>query len=169
MARKKKSDETATPPDMSMSTQISSAPQPSPEQIGAMRTKATAAAFGEVLGALMRSERHRSMRLDDIDKHIIPAIALSQFAVANVPVPNRPGETAPVGLVMWAFVSPEVDERLSKAASFPVPIARNEWRTGDIPWIIDAAGPPELVQRLVAEVSMRAFGGKPPKMPAGAV
>jgi len=153
---------------MSMSASIDATAQArAAAEAGQLRSKATAAAFGEVIGALMRSPRHRQMRLDDLERLIVPCIALSQFAVANAQVPNRPGETAPVGVIFWALVSPEVDARLAQSKSAPLVLGRNDFRSGDIPWIVDGAGQPEMLQRLVAEVSQRGFGGRAPKVPPG--
>lgn len=159
------------PVSMTSSTRVPSSSGPaagaqlSLEEQGFLRSRNTAASFGEVLGALMRSPRHRKLRLEELENFAVPAMTHGQFAVANAQVPNRPGETAPVGAIFWALVTPEIDQRLSRAASFPLEIGRNEWRCGDILWIVDAAGPQQVVERLVAEVSARSLGGRMPKLP----
>jgi hemolysin-activating ACP:hemolysin acyltransferase len=185
MARDRKLRDGQNPPGMSMSAAFGGAPSPAqqtaalqsagampqmtPEQEGFLRSRATAASVGDVVGAFLRSERHRRLTIADLEKAAIPAMLLGHFAVANTPVPNRPGETAPLAVMFWALVSPEVDARLSQATSFPLQLAREEWTSGDILWIVDAAGPAQVLHRLIEEVTSRSLGGRVPKMPAGAI
>jgi hemolysin-activating ACP:hemolysin acyltransferase len=164
------SDETrANAGGMSMSADLSSQPQLTPEQEGQLRSRGTATAFGEVVGALLRSDRHRRLRLQDVEARFAPAMVLGQFAVAHAQVPNRPGETAPVALIIWAMVSEATDARLQRETSFPLTIQRDEWRSGTIPWLVDVAGPREAVHELVRQLSTQVLQGGLPKFPAGAV
>lgn len=140
-----------------------------PEQEGQLRSRATAIAVGEVVGALLRSERHRRLRLQDFESRFVPAMVLGQFAVAHAQVPQRPGETAPVAVVVWAFVSEAVDQRLQREGGFPLTVQKDEWRSGPIPWLVDAAGPREGVQELVKQLSTQVLRGAMPKFPAGAI
>lgn len=135
------------------------------EEAGRQRTKATAAIFGEVIGALMRSPRHRRMRLEELENTVVPAIATGQFAVAHQAVEGRPGETMPIAAIFWARVSPQVDERLQRMNKFPAELSRHEWTSGDIPWLVDAVGQQQIVERLIGELTVRGLGGVMPRMP----
>jgi hemolysin-activating ACP:hemolysin acyltransferase len=135
------------------------------EEEGRQRTKATAAIFGEVIGALMRSPRHRRMRLEELENVVVPAIATGQFAVAHQAVEGKPGETMPIAAIFWARVSPQVDERLQRANKFPAELSRHEWASGEIPWLVDAVGQQQIVERLIAELTVRGLGGVMPRMP----
>jgi hemolysin-activating ACP:hemolysin acyltransferase len=141
----------------------------SPADEGHLRSRATAASLGEIVGAMLRSERHRAMPIADLEKIAAPAMVHGQFAVANAPVPNRPGETAPVAAIFWASVSADVDARLAGAATWPLPLARNEWASGSILWLVDAVGPAAVVQHLINEVTARSLKGRSMKMPRGAL
>lgn len=141
----------------------------SAEEAGQARTRETALAFGTLIGALMRSPRHRKMKLQDIEVALIQPLLLGQFVIAHAPIPDRPGETAPVGALWWALVSPEVDARLRRETSFPLLLQRDEWRSGEIPWIVDAAGQPAILRSLIDEVSSKALGGVRPKLPPTAL
>lgn len=144
-------------------------PRLTPEQEGHLRSRATATALGEVIGALLRSDRHRRLRLQDIEGRFVPAMVLGQFAVAHAQVPSRPGETAPVAVIIWAMVSEAVDARLQRETGFPLTLGRDEWRSGNIAWIVDAAGPREAVHELVRQLSTQVLRGGIPKFPQGAV
>lgn len=137
-------------------------------QAGQARTRDAAHAFGTMVGALMRSPRHRKFKLQDLESAIIPALLLGQYVVAHAPVPDRPGETVPVAALWWAMVSVDVDKRLSRATSFPLTLSRDEWRSGDIPWIVDAAGHPTNLRPLIDEVSRHALNGVQPRLPPAA-
>jgi hemolysin-activating ACP:hemolysin acyltransferase len=133
--------------------------------MGAVRSQASAIAFGQAVGALMASERHRRLRLRDLEERLIPPLVLGQFMTAVAPVPNRPGETAPVALVVWALVSDEVDRRLQREAAFPLTVGREEWRSGPHLWIVDIAGAPETVRRMLGDLAGKLPAGVMPKLP----
>ena len=139
------------------------------EEAGRQRTKETALAFGTIVGAMMRSPRHRKMKLQDLEAAIVQPLILGQFVIAHAPVPNRPGESVPIAALWWALVSPEVDARLSKATEFPLLLHKSEWRCGEIPWIIDAAGQVSTLRTLIDEVGRQALGGINPKLPPTAL
>lgn len=141
----------------------------SAEEQGQTRTKETALAFGTLVSALMRSPRHRKLKLQELEAAIVPPLVLGQFVVAHAAVPNRPGESAPVAALWWALVSPSVDQRLSKEITFPLTLHRDDWKSGDIPWIIDAAGAPATLRSLIEEVSRQALNGVRPKLPPAAL
>lgn len=138
------------------------------EQAGQARTREAAHAFGTIIGALMRSPRHRKLKLQDLESAVIPALLLGQFVIAHAPVPDRPGESVPVAALWWAMVSPDIDQRLARATTFPLTLHREEWRSGDIPWIIDAAGHPASLRALVDEVSRKVMNGVQPRLPPAA-
>ena len=76
------------------------------------------------------------------------------WAAARVARTGDPenGARAPVSAVTWAHVSAEVDQRLSDPTLPSLRLKPDEWRSGDILWLIDAVGDgnaiPHLLQRL---------------------
>jgi hemolysin-activating ACP:hemolysin acyltransferase len=142
------------------------APQLSPEEMGQLRTRNTAAAFGEAVAALLRSPAHRGLTLADLENTLVPALVNGQFVIGHAAIPNRPGESIPAAIMLWATVSDEVDAQLKQQTSLPLRIERNQWRTGEHVWIIDAAGPAEALTQLVAEFEASILKGKTAKRPA---
>ncbi len=88
-----------------------------------------------------------------------------QFSLAEAQSKSS-GMMAPVGVLLWASVSAEVDHRLNESAGAPTPLKPDEWRGGDILWVIDAIGEPEMVQALLKRKMGTDWKGRPVKMKA---
>ena len=104
--------------------------------------------FGQLVSLLMRSRAHRFHMLADLEYMIVPAIATRQFRVAEG-VSAEAGLVAPVAAVMWASVSAEVDQRLTEAVDQPIRLKPEEWRSGEVVWIVDAVGDPKAINALL--------------------
>jgi hemolysin-activating ACP:hemolysin acyltransferase len=109
------------------------------------------AAFGEIVTLMTRSARYRHTFLAELEWLVGPAIATRQYSVAETQ-PDAASVAMPVAAIMWACVSPEVDARLSDARERPR-LRPTEWRSGQIPWLIETIGDPKaaaiLLKRLV--------------------
>jgi hemolysin-activating ACP:hemolysin acyltransferase len=113
------------------------------------------ASFGEIVTLMMRSPRYRHSFVAELDWLVAPAIATRQFSVAESQ-PDGATFAAPVAAIMWACVSPEVDARLSEARARPrLPPA--EWRSGQIPWLIDTIGDPKAAAFLLKRLTETLF------------
>jgi hemolysin-activating ACP:hemolysin acyltransferase len=128
----------------------------------AIAAKQIAASFGEIVTLLMRSPTERQHSLQDLEWLVIPAIARGQFAVADAQS-KETGAVTTVGTVLWAFVSAEIDKRLEHATG-PLRLQPNEWRSGDIPWIILAVGDPKVVGSLLQQLTRSVFKDRPARM-----
>ena len=127
--------------------------------------KHVAASFGEIVTLMMRSAADKSITLNDLEWMVVPALQSGQFAVAEAQSKDT-GAVMPVGAVLWAFVSPDVDQRLSTALDQPIRLQPPEWRSGDIPWVIMAIGEPKLLGGLLQQLSKSVFARQAPKMRA---
>ncbi len=131
----------------------------------AAMAKHVAASFGEIVTLLMRSPADKSITLQDLEWMVAPAIMTGQFAVAEAQS-KETGAVMPVGAVLWAFVSAEIDQKLSTNPDAPVRLAPGEWRSGDNPWVVMAIGDPKIVGGLLQQLMKTAFAGKLAKMRA---
>ena len=117
-----------------------------PAQVGAALTKLFAASIGDMVVVLSRSPAHKHYSLADIEWMVMPPVAAGQFYVVEVADKAR-GFRAPIAAVTWAFVSQEVDRRLTEQGTGPrVRLRPDEWKSGEIAWLIDAVGSAEGVK-----------------------
>jgi hemolysin-activating ACP:hemolysin acyltransferase len=114
-------------------------------QLGALKFSST---LGQVVSILMRSVQHRHSFLADLEWLVLPAIASNQVAVLDAPN-NANIMSGPAAAILFARVSPEVDQRLSNSPAFRVRLKPEEWTSGNIPWLVEAVGEPAAVNALV--------------------
>ncbi len=153
-------------------TCIEAAPETAPPgltpealQKGAIASKAVMAALGEITTVLMRSPELKHHSLADLEWLAVPAVTTGQFLLAEAQSKTS-GLTAPVAMVLWASVSAEVDARLAANTGGPLRLTPGEWRSGDIPWVIEAVGEAPLVQALLKRLLATGAKDRPIKMRA---
>lgn len=108
-------------------------------RLNAAASKLFAASIGDMVVVLSQSPAHRHYSLADIEWMVMPPVAAGQFYVVEITEKKR-GFRAPIAAVTWALVSQEVDARLREAAGERVRLHPDEWKSGEICWLIDAAG-----------------------------
>ena len=121
------------------------------------------AAFAQVVTVLMRSPQHKHLALADLEWLVFPPLTTGQFAIANVQA-KEGGASMPAALVLWASVSPDVDKKLSENLSGPMRLRPDEWKSGDILWLIEAVGDGRVVPGLLKQLSENALKGREVKM-----
>jgi len=145
-----------------------------PEDVAKLNalTKRMSAAFGEIVGVMMRERQHRFAFLSDLEWMVMPALATGQFAVAEARSKNS-GLTAPRAVILWASVSKEIDARLSANPGVPIRLKPAEWASGTHGWLVDAIGDARAIKVLIDQtltgplksrslkIVTRGDGGKP--------
>jgi hemolysin-activating ACP:hemolysin acyltransferase len=126
---------------MSDATTDAQRPLPSLDKthLGAAASKLFAASVGEIVAVFSRSSAHKHYSLADIEWMILPAVAAGQFYVAEAAHKER-GFRAPIAVATWALVSEEVDRRLQGELSRRIRLRPDEWKSGEIGWIVDLVG-----------------------------
>jgi cytolysin-activating lysine-acyltransferase len=114
--------------------------------------------LAKALAVLTREPSTARRPLSDLPWLLFTPVALGQCAVAEASA-QQGTPKRPVGTVVWALVSPAVDARLSDLTQ-PVKLAPNEWRSGDIPWIIEAVGDRRIIVALIKDVADKALKGR---------
>ena len=117
------------------------------------------ATLGQIPVVLMRTPQHRHTFLSDLEWLVMPAIATNQFMTADHR-DSKTGITVPLAIVLWACVSEEVDTRLSSYPEQRVRLKPEEWASGTIPWLVEAAGEPHAIGRLMRDLLERRFPDK---------
>ncbi len=121
--------------------------------------KLVSATFGEIVTLLMRAPGYRHYALSDLEWLVIPPLLANQFTLAEARA-REGGLTAPVGVALWARVSDETDARLASALDGPLRLRPDEWQGGDNLWLIEAVGPPKIVQALLQRLKTHEFKGR---------
>jgi cytolysin-activating lysine-acyltransferase len=110
-----------------------------PAQVGVALSKLVAASIGDMVVVLSRSPAHKHYSLADIEWMVMPPVAAGQFYVVEATDKER-GFRVPIAAVTWAFVSQDIDARLREGAGQRVRLRPDEWKSGEIGWLIDAVG-----------------------------
>lgn len=125
---------------------------PEQKKDAAMASKLLMAGFGEIVSVLLRAKDYRAKPIAELEAIAIPAVLTGQFSLAQAQSALN-GLTSPVGVVFWARVSPEVDQRLTeKIETEPVRLHLPEWRSGAILWIVDAVGEHKVVEAMLSRL-----------------
>ena len=124
----------------------------------ALQAKMLTAGFGEIVSVLMRSPHYKHYSLTDLEWLVVPPLLANQFSLAEARTKDG-AIPSPVGVALWAMVSEEVDEKLSQNLDRPLRLRPDEWTSGNIPWLIDAIGPPDVVKAMVGRMGEAAFKG----------
>jgi cytolysin-activating lysine-acyltransferase len=93
--------------------------------------KTVGAALGEITWLLTQSATHRyALFIGDLEWLVMPALSLGQYRLFYA-------EGKPIGCALWAFVSPEAEQRLEAGGRLAV----GEWRGGDRVWLVELIAP----------------------------
>jgi hemolysin-activating ACP:hemolysin acyltransferase len=142
---------------------LTSSSEFSPQQIGGAISKLISASVGDIAVVFSRSASHKHYTLADIEWMIVPAVVTGQAYIAELQHKDH-GARAPVAAVLWASVLAETDRRLSANLSQKIRLRPDEWKSGDILWIIDAAGEPRAIAGALAELAQTQFKDKTVKL-----
>jgi len=116
--------------------------------------------LGQIVTILMRSPQHKQHPLADLEWLVLPAVLSGQCRVAQA---QQSGIPVPVGVALWASVSTAVDQRLSDF-SVPWRLQPDEWRSGDIPWLVELVADTRTQQALLKHLGETVFRGRGIKM-----
>lgn len=121
-----------------------------------------AMAFTQIVGVLMSSSHYKEYKVADLEWLVIPPLLAGQFRIGEA-TPKQ-GITLPVAVVLWARVSAEVDKRLMETDTLEVRLKPEEWTSGDILWLLHAAGQTRFVRHVVEQLSKTTFKGREVKV-----
>jgi hemolysin-activating ACP:hemolysin acyltransferase len=116
-------------------------------------------AFAQIVSILMHSPRYRHYTLGDLEWLVLPPLLTGQCGVAEAKSKDN-GASVPVAVALWASVSPEVDQRLAENLNTPIRLRPDEWRSGDILWLIDAVGDRRVVPGLLKQLADNTLTGR---------
>lgn len=116
-----------------------------------MKSKMTAASFGEMVSLLMRSTHYKHYSLAELEWLLLPPLMHNQFLVVEARSKEN-GASVPVGLALWAQVSEDVNKRLSENLDRPIKLRPDEWQSGEIYWLVDMMGEDKMKQSMFQKI-----------------
>ncbi len=122
-----------------------------------------AAADYESSVVFSKSPAHKHYSLADIEWMVLPAVVPGQVYVAEAQH-KEIGARVPVAVVLWARVSAETDQRLTASSGQKIRLRPDEWQSGGIRWIIDAAGDPQAIESALRQLAGTVFKDVPTRI-----
>jgi cytolysin-activating lysine-acyltransferase len=103
--------------------------------------------LGEITWLMTQSSLHKQLFIGDLEWFAMPPIMYRQFRMFY-------GPQAPAACVFWATVSEETDARLEGGAH---KLRADEWKNGNIPWLIELVAPFGAHEEVMADLSKFIF------------
>lgn len=129
--------------------------------------------LGEIVSLFMRDRRFRHLSIADLEWAVGPALLLDQVLIARGALEGAKnsdgvrvaGSAVPVGLAIWASVSPSVSSKLEAQLADGVGyrLSPEEWKSGDIPWVLAIVGSPKLRKTMVDKLLSDSLVGAQPR------
>ena len=107
--------------------------------------------FGEIVSLLLKSPTYQRAALQDLEWLVLPPLRLGQISIAKAPVAGS-DTPVPIGTVIWARVSEEIDHRLSTELNKPIRLSQSDWNCGSVLWIVATVGEARVVRALIDRV-----------------
>lgn len=124
----------------------------------AARSKPTVShMLGEVTWLLSQSSAHKHFAIGDLEWLVMPPILREQFRVFH-------GESHPLGVALWAYLSEDAEMRMVEAAASGAGarLRPDDWKSGDRLWLVELVAPfatPEnkLTEAMLADLVQNVF------------
>lgn len=107
--------------------------------------------LGEIVSLLLKSPTYQRAVLQDLEWLVLPPLRLGQISIAKTLVQGTDAKV-PIGTVIWARVSNEIDHRLSTELDRPIRLSQSDWNSGPVLWIVATAGETRVVRALIERV-----------------
>lgn len=107
--------------------------------------------LGEITWLLGQSPLHNHLSIKDLEWMVMPALLLEQFRIFPAP------DGQPAGLILWASVSEETEQRLMRE---PIRLVPQDWNSGDRRWLIEMVAPFGGQEEMLADAARTIFAGR---------
>lgn len=128
------------------------------------------ASFAQIVAVLMRDPNYKNLKIADLEPLVLPAVMAGQFKLAHgtrrldASKDKQKVLAFPVGVALWARVSPTIDKGLSENLDKPAWLRPAEWTSGDIVWLMAVAGHARTLPDFLQQLAQTEFKGKVVKM-----
>jgi cytolysin-activating lysine-acyltransferase len=115
------------------------------------------ASFAKVIITMMTTPRYKHCSLTELERLVLDPLLRNRVAIAEAKPRESAAssqEDAPLGIAIWAKVSPEVDAKIREQIGlkvFPIRLKPADWASGEITWLLDVIAPnPKLATAVLA-------------------
>jgi cytolysin-activating lysine-acyltransferase len=116
--------------------------------------KTVASVLGEIVWLMSQSPAHKQFLIGDLEWLVMPPVLLRQFRMFY-------HEGKPAAVVLYAFVSEDVERRIEAGAPSMLP---DEWKSGERAWIVQVVAPFGNAEAFSEEACKTVLKGRPVKM-----
>jgi cytolysin-activating lysine-acyltransferase len=106
--------------------------------------------LGEITWLMSQSSRHKQFFISDLEWLVMTPVLLKQFRLFY-------DKDKPIGVVFWATVNEEVEERLKKGTNRLRP---QDWKSGDLLWVVEVIAPFGGAEDMVRDLQTNVFVGR---------
>lgn len=102
--------------------------------------------FAKIVMAMMMLPRYRQQSLGDLQHLVLEPLMNDRIAIAYPASDSLDPASDIAGVAIWASVSETVDASIReqiKAGVFPIRLKSDEWKSGNINWLLDVIAPSE--------------------------
>lgn len=103
--------------------------------------------LGEIVWLMSQSALHKQFFISDLEWLVMTPVLLQQFRLFYA-------DDKPIGVVFWARVSAEVEQRLTDGVSKLRP---QDWKSGDRLWVVEAIAPFGKAEDMVRDLKLKVF------------
>ena len=122
-------------------------------------TTGLAQTLGKAVSILMFSKNYQDMTLQQLTRVILPVLVANQYVIVEAQSDEHE-VTSPVGLLLWARVSDELDQAMIDNADRQPRLNGRQWYSGENYWIIETIGKPKIVQAMIQKMVSGPFKDK---------
>ncbi len=109
--------------------------------------KTMSAVLGEIVWLMSQSPLHKQFFISDLEWFVMTPALLQQFRTFYA-------TDRPIGVVLWASVSEEVEERLMAGTTKLRP---QDWKSGDKLWVVEVIAPFGGAEEMVKDLKANVF------------
>jgi cytolysin-activating lysine-acyltransferase len=102
---------------------------------------------GEIVWLMSQSPLHKQFFISDLEWLVMTPVLLQQFRMFY-------DKDKPIGVVLWATVNEEVEERLAAGTSRLRP---QDWKSGDRAWVVEVIAPFGGAEEMVKDLKTKVF------------
>jgi cytolysin-activating lysine-acyltransferase len=113
--------------------------------------------LGEIVWLMSSSPIHKQFFISDLEWMVMPPIILQQFRMYYQNAAPAEGGQRPIGVVLWARVSEEVEQTLERGTTRMRP---QDWKSGDRLWVVEVIAPFGGQDAMVADLKGKVFPGE---------